>query len=351
MSNQIVAAVDSVNGQAFARDPDGALRTLEAGVPLYDGEILVADPGSEVVVAPGDGSPPYHVGGPMQLAMATDIPADDAEIDPETLAELIDKFKHGEDFPAPAAGGGGGSRPHNLVVLERLLEPVEPASVSPETVTQTNEGPYNPIPLSLGGVGTPVTPVPEFEKPVGTDDNYSVVEGSMQLLSSVLANDGAGSGATVGQVLWNGVWHDVPDGGFKFTTGLNGVVWMYPDGTFEYGAPVRYNSGIGTDTDGPDVDHFQYRFKDASGNLSDPVTVNIDITDTVPVAHDDEYTLSEQNAAFRIEANVMDNDEPSQDWITKGKDGVQNVVWQVRTGDGATEISVDGSYDPNVPTL
>ncbi|MCL1860805.1 MAG: retention module-containing protein, partial [Proteobacteria bacterium] len=165
--NQIVAAVNSVKGQAFARDPDGALRPLEAGAPLYDGETLIADSGSRVEVAPDDGATPYHIDGPLQLAMAQDIPADDAEIDPGTLADIIEKFKNLEDFPPPEAGGGGGSRPHNFVVLERIVEMVNPMAIDFNATPLRDEGPFQGLNLSasFGGEGGGNTPTPPEPPP------------------------------------------------------------------------------------------------------------------------------------------------------------------------------------------
>ncbi|MCL1826290.1 MAG: retention module-containing protein, partial [Betaproteobacteria bacterium] len=246
--NQIVAAVDSVKGQAFVRDQDGAVRPLNVGDPLYEGETLVADPGSHVVVAPDDGATPYHIDGPLQLAMAQDIPADDAEIDPGTLADIIEKFKNLEDLPPPEAGGGGGSRPHNFVVLERIFEVLDPMDVEFNTPTFRDEGPFQWLNISAsaggGGDGDPPPPPPPVP------DNYEVVEASITQQHSVLDND-PGNYVTVAKVVIGGVEYDVPAGGLEFMTELRGGVKIMPDGTFTYVAPVRDHGGRGYDSDGP----------------------------------------------------------------------------------------------------
>jgi len=184
--------------------------------------------------------------------------------------------------------------------------------------------------------------------PFGVDDFYTVTEASSTDLGSVLDNDNAGLGATVGKIVWNGVEYDVPADGFKFTTPLGGIVNILQDGTSLYFSPQRYNSGVGVDTDGPDTDTFRYRVKDANGELSEFVTVYIDILDTVPVAVDDDYTLSDLDADTPFSANVMDNDVLSADWVTKGIDGIRNVVWQIRADDASPIITVSSNpYDPN----
>ncbi|MCL2161598.1 MAG: Ig-like domain-containing protein, partial [Betaproteobacteria bacterium] len=323
--DQIVAAINSVKGQAFALGPDGESRPLTDGAPLYDGEILVADPDSQVEVAHEDGSPPYQVDGPMQLAMS-DVPmADEAEITPEALEELLN------NFDPPEFGGGGGSRPHNLVMLERILEPVEPATNEYDTTPLRGEGPYDWFNLSLslgsgggGGGGTPPQPSPQ-----ALDDYYQVREGSFTtptaLVGSVLQND---DGNTVIMIRLNGVEYNVPAGadGLTFWTALGGGVLITQDGHFVYAAPVVDNSN------GPVIDSFEYcSTMDANGN---PIwtTVHIDITDTIPVAVDDFYGEESFGPGVRFSANVMDNDDPSLDGV--------NYVWKVRQGDGETEFSV-----------
>jgi hypothetical protein len=350
-TEQVVAAVNAIEGQAFAQGPDGTVRPLQAGDALYDGEILAADPGSNVMVAPDDGSPAYRVDGPIQLAMSDDNREGEVpDMTPEDLANIIESILTKDDLDPPSIGpgAGGGSRPHSFVLLERIVESVEPMPLEFGASTFVNEGPVQHITVSFGGGGSNGS---EGEPPPPPDDGYSVVEGSLTAMGSVLANDGAGA-VTVGKViLANGAELDVPATGLKFVTELGGIVVIHQDGTFEYAAPVRYNSGAGTDAAGPDTDHFQYRYVDADGNLSGPATVNIDILDTVPVAVDDNYAESAFNPTSRLHGNVMENDELSQDYILKaGKDSVQNIVWLVRAGDGGAEIAVPvGKYSSGGP--
>ncbi|MDR2881749.1 MAG: retention module-containing protein, partial [Azoarcus sp.] len=339
--DQVVASVNSVEGQAFARGPDGDVRSLMPGDSLHNGEILVADPSSHVEVVPGDGSPSYFIDGPLQLAMAENIPTDEAEMDPETIAEIIERFQRGEELPPPEAGGGGGSRPHSFVMLERIVEPVDPAANEFGTAVFRGEGPFQWLDLSAsggggggGGGGEQLTPQP---------DEYTVVEGSDTFPGNVLDNDPAGS--VVAKVIWLGVEYDVPAEGFKFTTALNGTVTILPDGRFLYSAPVSdHSSGVDP------IDHFYYIGKDADGNLSDPVKVEITITDTVPTAVDDNYNIPVENAAYRFTANVLDNDKFSKDDTDLVKPGLQNMVGALRADAGSPEVAL-GSYNPVTATL
>jgi hypothetical protein len=207
---------------------------------------------------------------------------------------------------------------------------------------QLTDGDNSPSNWATVTFHVPGPPTP----PIAVEDNYEVLETSVTK-HNVLDNDP--TGVLVTKVILNGKEYNVdPVKGFEFETELGGGVKIMPDGTFTYVAPVRYNSGVGTDIDGPDVDHFQYIAKDASGNLSDPTMVNINILDTVPIANDDDYTLADINAAMRFQSNVMDNDIQSADYVlVAGKDSIQNIVWQVRTAEGSAEIDVPaGSYNP-----
>ncbi|MDR0564425.1 MAG: retention module-containing protein, partial [Azoarcus sp.] len=277
---QIVAAVDPVKGHAFARAPDGSIRVLKQGDPLYNGETLIADPNAQVLLNPEDGGNPFFVNGPVQIAMAPNIPDDDAEISPEALAQFIESVRprpNLDDLEAPAAGGGGGGSYHDFVRLERIVEEVDPLGFSYSAEGYGGQGPFNDngfdFTLSAGNGGggsaaeppeapepPPVSPTP----PTGAPDHFEVIEGSFtKIQGSVLDNDtGVGQLTVAKIVLSDGTVVDVPPEGYKFLTELNGIAVIYPDGHFEYAAPVRDHSD-----DIPDIDSFQYIVIDENGNL------------------------------------------------------------------------------------
>ena len=355
--NQVVASVNSIKGLAFARGSDGADRPLKAGSPLYDGETLITDPNSSVVVTPDDGSPPFIVPAATQLAMAN-LPADDAEIDPNTLANMVERFRQGQDLDPPEAGpgaGGGGSRGHNFVMLDRIVETVNPMSAPYGTAVFTGKGPFEWVGLGGGGGNIPGTPPPP--PPPDLSDRYETPEGNNgnELVGNVLDNDRAilGNDAVVTKVVVQGVEVIVPANGWsaKIPTELGGFFQIKSDGTFVYTSPAqRYNSGVGTDTDGEDIDVFHYYVKGANGEIG-PILVQIEITDTVPVANDDVFDLSQGDlTAGFFSDNVITNpagkDIQSQDWIRPETDtdpGVWNIVWQVKSDkEGPTDVPVGG---------
>jgi len=149
------------------------------------------------------------------------------------------------------------------------------------------------------------------------------------------------SGAVVAKIRLNGVEHDIPAeiDGFKFWTVSGGGVQITQNGHFEYVAPVVINSKVIV------VDNFEFCVKDTEGNLSNWAWVYINIEDTVPVAVDDEYSVTGADSATDYyKGNVMDND-------IKSLDGV-NFVWKVRTSASGLEIEAPLPSVPfDLPTV
>ncbi len=54
-ANTPVARVSAIQGKVFAKSEDGSMRELKIGDPVFEGEILVAQPGSQVDLATEDG--------------------------------------------------------------------------------------------------------------------------------------------------------------------------------------------------------------------------------------------------------------------------------------------------------
>jgi Ca2+-binding RTX toxin-like protein/uncharacterized protein YegL len=128
------------------------------------------------------------------------------------------------------------------------------------------------------------------DSPVVTTDSFSVDEGTVSFLGNVLTNDTDADGdtLTVGQfaVDVSGAGATTANGVNTITTAAGGTVVMNTDGTYTYTAPVLNHPVPGV-TD----DSFAYRANDGTDD-SAWTTVNIDITDTVPVANDDVDSLS-----------------------------------------------------------
>lgn len=123
------------------------------------------------------------------------------------------------------------------------------------------------------------------DAPIAVSDNYSAIEGTVTLLSSVLLNDSdvEGDPLTVSVFATNtsGLNSLNANGVNTVTTALGGTVVMNANGTFTYTAPVR-NHGDAI----PDIDSFAYRANDGSAN-SAWTTVTINIGNTVPTALND----------------------------------------------------------------
>ncbi|MDR1229064.1 MAG: hypothetical protein LBK55_08640, partial [Azoarcus sp.] len=283
--NQVVATVNSVKGHAFARGPDG-LRPLKPGDSIYDGETLITEEGP-VVVTPDIG-PPYRVDPHTEIAMATDSEPEDAEITPEQIERLIAQLQPNnlEDFPPTDAGPPNNDGPSDPpLIIARVSESIDPLSSSDpgpgsDTLLPSRPRGSGDDDNSDGGSGGG-----DPSSWHGVDDVFSVVEGSTTSFGSnaILGNDGS-AGISVGKIIIGGgnVDVNVDASGTTFTTALGGTVTIYPDGHFDYTAPVRDHS----DTE-LDQDSFQYRAVNSNDVASDPITVKINITDTVPVAHDD----------------------------------------------------------------
>jgi hypothetical protein len=124
----------------------------------------------------------------------------------------------------------------------------------------------------------------------------------------------------------------------EFYTKMGGIVYMNADGSFHYVAPIIKHG------EAANADSFSYRVRYADGTLSALIVATIDLLDTKPAAEDDDY------ATYHLQSNVsvVDNDVLSKDWIEGiGNDEkLQNIVSQVRTAEGAAEVSVpEDSYN------
>lgn len=53
---EVVGKIASVEGQAFAKSPNGALRQLKTGDPVFEGEVIQTPPGGRVELAFSDGT-------------------------------------------------------------------------------------------------------------------------------------------------------------------------------------------------------------------------------------------------------------------------------------------------------
>ncbi len=155
--NNAVATVAFLQGQAWAKSPDGSLRPLSVGSVLNSDETLVTAQGAQVQLDFGNGEP-VQVNGGLEVAMSRDFnndtatDADDAALNDASVQEALTVLEQGgdllEQLEETAAGdnGGGGSDGNNsFVQLTRIFEQTDAqfftyqnATVTENTVDQTD---------------------------------------------------------------------------------------------------------------------------------------------------------------------------------------------------------------------
>ncbi len=202
------------------------------------------------------------------------------------------------------------------------------------------------------------------DAPVGVADNYTAVEGTTTVKTTVLVNDTdpEGNALTVTQfaTTTSGSGALVANGTNTITTALGGTVVMNSDGTYTYTAPAR-NHGDAT----PDIDSFAYKASD--GSLDSPwTTVNITITDTNPIANNDvdsvgigsTVTGNVITGAGGVTADTLNVDSPfnltnvvlTQGTLVSNTLGAGNVRTIVTTNGTLMMDQDDGSYSYTLAT-
>ncbi|MEN0039553.1 MAG: retention module-containing protein, partial [Cellvibrio sp.] len=144
MSNA-VAKVSFLQGQAWAKAPDGSLRALTVGSTLNDDEILVTAQGARVELDVGNAEP-LVVNGGQEVGMSRDFASDTATTPDEALLsdasvqEALTVLEQGgdlleelEETAAGDNGGGGANDGHSFVQLSRVIEQTGSQSYSYET--------------------------------------------------------------------------------------------------------------------------------------------------------------------------------------------------------------------------
>ncbi|HTF96068.1 MAG TPA: retention module-containing protein [Cellvibrio sp.] len=165
MSNA-VATVAFLQGQAWAKAPDGSLRALTVGSVLHDDEVLVTAEGAQVQLDTGSGDP-IQVNGGVEVAMSRDFThstatdPNEAALDDASVQEALTVLEQGgdllEELEETAAGnnaGGGSDGNNGFVQLTRILEETDSQSfnyqsATPETIEDdefTDGAPINAAP-------------------------------------------------------------------------------------------------------------------------------------------------------------------------------------------------------------
>jgi len=130
-----IATVASLEGQAWAKAPDGTMRPLKVGDSVTPEEIVITAKDGRISLDFGDGHPVVIAGG-QEIAMSPDLWTDlasdpkDAAVQDASVQEALTVLNNGGDLTnndnleATAAGlaGGGADEGHSFVQLTRVVE-------------------------------------------------------------------------------------------------------------------------------------------------------------------------------------------------------------------------------------
>nr|WP_324259575.1 retention module-containing protein [Cellvibrio fontiphilus] len=283
MSNA-VATVAFLQGQAWAKAPDGSLRPLTLGAVLNDNEIIVTAEGARVELDIG-GVEPLIIYGGQEVAMSRDMNPqtatsadeallDDASVD-QALAILEQEGDLLEELEETAAGdnaGGGSDGNNSFVRLARIAESTEEQDFSYNSNNEVQVG-------QTENDGDYVNRAPELADQVfGTNEDTP-------LTGQIIATDIEGDLLT-----------------YALASGpANGSLQLNPTtGQFVFTPDANYN--------GPDS--FVVTVTDSRGNSSTAtITLNVAPVNDNPVSADQNLITDEDTpVSGQIVASDVEND-------------------------------------------
>jgi VCBS repeat-containing protein len=279
MSNA-VAKVSFLQGQAWAKAPDGSLRALAVGSTLNDDEVLVTAQGARVELDVGSNEP-LVVNGGSEVGMSRDLVADmatgadEAMLSDTSVQEALTVLNQGGDLldelEETAAGdtGGGGGEGHGFVQLTRLIETTDGQSFEYSAATAAGSSPF--IAEGLGYTNS----APSVKDQTLTSDEDEIVSGQIRAIDL----EGDALTFTIATPPANG------------TLALNPVT-----GEFVFTPNANYNG----------VDNFVVTVTDSRGNSSDAsFTLNIMPVNDAPTTRDVNLTTDEDTP---VNGQVMAED-------------------------------------------
>ncbi|WP_049721304.1 retention module-containing protein [Gilvimarinus polysaccharolyticus] len=203
------------------------------------------------------------------------------------------------------------------------------------------------------------------DAPIAVPDasvNYTLSEGaalSVNAADGVLTNDidldGDSFVATEFAADISGVGAVLVDDVATITTALGGEVTLYADGSFDYVAPATVDHSAAD----VEVDSFAYRVSDGL-ETSNWALVEINVTDTAPVAEADNDTVNYSGAATGNVISGASGDGTGTDTLGEDSASLSSVIfdgqtydltdldgsnnWVINADSGQLTINVDGSY-------
>lgn len=304
MSNA-VAKVSFLQGQAWAKAPDGTLRALTVGSTLNDDEVLVTAQGARVELDVGNGEP-LGVNGGMEVGMSRDFLADTATESDEALLsdasvqEALTVLEQGgdllEELEETAAGntGGGGSEGHDFVQLTRVIESTNPQAFDYSSASASDRAPI--------------------------EDDADYINRAPLVTDQIIASNE--DEPVTGQIIADDIEDDVMT--FSIATPpANGVLALDPlTGQFTFTPNANYNG-----TDG-----FVVTVTDSRGNSTNTsITLNIAPVNDAPTTNDINLTTDEDVPVNgQVVAQDIENDTLS--YVVSGQPANGTVVLDPATG-------------------
>ncbi|RYY73436.1 MAG: retention module-containing protein, partial [Gammaproteobacteria bacterium] len=219
-----VATVAALEGQAWAKAPDGTLRPLKVGDTVTAEETVITATGARIELDFGDGQPVTIAGNQevlMNRDLWTDLASDkqDAAVESASVQEALTVLNEGGDLTteleetAAGLGGGGSNEGHDFVALTRVIEQTDPLAFDyaiNNSVTTTTP--------TLFASGTAGNLAPEISTQNFSGDEDTNISGQ------IIANDPENGGLTyslVGQPANGSISLDPATGGFVYTPNSN----------------------------------------------------------------------------------------------------------------------------------
>jgi VCBS repeat-containing protein len=231
-----VATVVSVEGEAYARNPQGQMRRLFAGDVLLEGETIITMPGGHVELAFADGkmltvnpNETYLMG--PSAAPRTPVDTKDAAFEKAEIDQIVKAIERGgaidEQLEETGAGlgGGGEGEGHDFVRLLRVVESVSPIQFNWEPIAGQPLNPISPAAPVVPPETQDVTEVGDEDTLVQVDligtDFDGVVTGyrvdTLPLNGTLFSDAGATQAIAVGDIVQGPVFFK-PDANWNGTT-------------------------------------------------------------------------------------------------------------------------------------
>ena len=337
-----VAHVAAVEGQAFARGVDGAVRPLHVGDPVFDGDVLVTSEGSRLELASADGreiiilanetlTVDAEVAG-FVTPDASDSALSLAGADIRTVIEAINRGGNLDDLledPAAGESAGDGGGP-TFVRLLRISEGVDGESFA---LNPARNAVVIDIPLDPALVAATGTTAGASAPPSTASNNAPV----LSLTAPPTLTEGA---ASAGQAITAASATD--EDGDPLTYSLNNTDGYYAINATT-GLVTLTAAGAALVNAGSDLPPVSVTVSDgqASDTESVGVPTTVDVNDA-PVANNDTLTAVEDTPIIYTAAQLLGNDTDV--------DSPTLTIASVTSGAGGTAVlNADGtvSFTPN----